>query len=492
MPAPDFLYSIPALRELEARGSAAAGDPRALMVRAGQAAWRTALEHWPGARRLLVVCGPGNNGGDGFELARNALRAGRQVTVLQWGSRELAGAAAAARAGWEQDGGETLRAGEELPEADLLVDALFGIGLSRAPEGAAERLVRAINRHPAPVLALDVPSGLDAGSGHAPGVAVMAEHTVEFIAPKAGMRTGAARDLTGSLSLADLQVTVDPQALSPAAECMDAEYLRRWLGPRRRDSHKGRHGRVLCVGGDHGHGGAIMLAAEGALRAGAGLVDVRTRPVHVGPLLARLPEAMARGCDGGRDGMVALPRPDVIAIGPGLGQHEWGSGLLLAALSAGRPLVLDADALNLLSVSPQVLPPGSIITPHPGEAGRLLGSSSGDVQADRFGAAGALARRLGVVVVLKGAGTLVAAPGRTTRLVDAGNPGMAVAGMGDVLTGVIAALLAQGLDAFDAAACGALLHACAGDLAAVRGERGLLPRDLLPELRRLANLEHAG
>src|SRR5690606_1566475 len=163
MPAPDFLYSIPALRELEARGSAAAGDPRALMVRAGQAAWRTAREHGPGARRRLGVGGPGNNGGDGFELARNALRAGRQVTVLQWGSRELAGAAAAARAGWEQDGGETLRAGEELPEADLLVDALFGIGLSRAPEGAAERLVRAINRHPAPVLALDVPSGLDAG-----------------------------------------------------------------------------------------------------------------------------------------------------------------------------------------------------------------------------------------------------------------------------------------------------------------------------------------
>ena len=486
MPAPDCLYSTQALRELEARGTADAGDPRALMVRAGQAAWCTVLDRWPGTRRLLVACGPGDNGGDGHELALNALRSGREVQVVRLGDGgDGSRVAGAARAAWTEAGGTTLAAGDALPGADLVVDALFGIGLSRPLEGEAAALVHAINAHPAPVLALDVPSGVDADTGHAAGAAVVADHTLEFIAPKAGLRTGAARDFTGTLSLADLQVP--PGGVDAAAEQLDSGSLARWLAPRRRDSHKGLHGRVLCIGGDHGQGGAIMLAAEAALRTGAGLVDVLTRPLHVAPLLARLPEAMARGSDGSRPDPAVFARADVIALGPGLGQDGWGSALFEAVAAAGRPLVLDADGLNLLAAKPVELPAGSVITPHPGEAARLLGCTTAQVQADRFAAAAALAGRHRVTVVLKGAGSLVAAPGRLPGLVDAGNPGMAVGGMGDVLTGVVAALLAQGLDAFEAASCGALLHACAGDLAAAGGERGLLPSDLMPALRRLAN-----
>lgn len=276
--------------------------------------------------------------------------------------------------------------------------------------------------------------------------------------------------------------------MAAAVERLRPADLARWLRPRPRDAHKGGNGRVLCIGGDHGHGGAIMLAAEAALRSGAGLVDVLTRPLHVAPLLARLPEAMVHGFEDGQPDPVLLQRADVIALGPGLGQDDWGIALFQACLRAGRPLVLDADGLNLLARSPAVVPPGSVLTPHPGEAARLLDCDTAGVQADRESAVEALARRHETVVVLKGAGSLVAVPGRATRRIGAGNPGMAVGGMGDVLTGVVAALLAQGLGAFDAAACGALLHACAGDNAATAGgERGLLPSDLFPELRRLAN-----
>ena len=275
-----------------------------------------------------------------------------------------------------------------------------------------------------------------------------------------------------------------------SVESLQPHDLRRWLHPRRRDSHKGEHGRVLCIGGEHGHGGAILLAAEAALRSGAGLVDVVTRQPHVAALLARLPEAMAHGHSDDADALDArfIDAADLIAIGPGLGQGAWGAMLLARILTAGKPVVFDADALNLLAASPRPLPAGSILTPHPGEAARLLGIEIAEVRHDRFGVARRLAEQFDAVVVLKGAGSIIAAPGCSPRRVDAGNPGMAVGGMGDVLTGVVAALHAQGLDAFDAASCGALLHAAAGDAAAREGgERGLLPTDLMPWLRRLAN-----
>ncbi len=494
MPATLALHDSAALRAIEARSTALfGGESFELMRRAGRAAWHCVLRSWPQAQRIVVVCGPGNNGGDGYVFARHALEAGRKVRVVLLPEHTPATAIAKrARDEFRGVGGRSEAFVDALPPADLIVDALFGIGLSRAPEGAARALIDAMNAHPAPCLALDVPSGLAADRGSAPGVVVFATRTLEFIAPKVGLRTGAALDLAGRLELAELQVPPEAfDAVQPQAALLLPDALRQALRPRPRNAHKGLSGRVLCLGGDHGSGGAIILCAEAALRAGAGLLEVATREMHVAPLLARRPEAMARAVERADDLVQPLERADVVAVGPGLGQGSWSRVLLGAALAAQRPMVLDADALNLLATREGVsLPPGSILTPHPGEAARLLGTGAREVQEDRFTAARDLAQRFDAVVVLKGAGTVIAAPGRMPAVIGAGNPGMAVAGMGDLLTGVIAGLRAQGMPAFDAACCGALMHAAAGDVAAEEGgERGLLPSDLLAHVRRLANPE---
>jgi NAD(P)H-hydrate epimerase len=477
-----------ALRGIEARAAAALGDAFELMRRAGQAAWRELLEHWPHTQRIVVVCGPGNNGGDGYVLAWHALMAGRRVEVVRLPEHaprsELAARACRdfetahgivhAYAGW-------------LPDADVVVDALFGIGLSRAPDADAAALIDAINAQPAPVFALDAPSGVDCDRGSVPGEAVVAARTLEFIARKQGLHTGAALDRGGVLALSTLELSPTQIGDAVTAELLEPEALSNWLLPRRRDSHKGTNGRVLCVGGDFGGGGAILLCAEAALRCGAGLVDVATRAAHVSALLARTPEVLAHAQESSAGFDPLLARADVIAIGPGLGQGEWGAALHREVLASGKPLVVDADALNLLVDSTTALSPDAVITPHPGEAARLLECTTSDIQRDRFAAARELSMRLACTVVLKGAGSIVAAPDRLPRVIAAGNPGMAVGGMGDVLTGTIAALRAQGLPVFDAACAGALLHAAAGDVAADNGQRGLLPSDLMPWLRRLAN-----
>lgn len=490
MPGTSYLRDTAALRGIEARAAAALGDAFELMRRAGHAAWREVLQHWPQAQRILVVCGPGNNGGDGYVLARQALMSGRQVQVVRLA--EHAPRTQLARRASEDfvPHGQVREFDGRLPAADLVVDALFGIGLTRAPDAASGAVIEAIKAHAAPVFALDVPSGIDSDLGCAPGAAVYATRTVEFITGKPGLRTGVAMDHVGRLSLASLDLPpefVNDAAI--AAEMLVAADLSRWLQPRPRNSHKGTNGRVLCVGGDHGSGGAIMLCAEAALRSGAGLVDVATREIHIPALLARLPETLAHVPTHASQFQASLDRADVIAIGPGLGQEDWGKPLLPQAIATGKPLVLDADALNLLAATPLQLPADAIITPHPGEAARLLGSSIAEVQRDRFSAARELSARYRCIVVLKGAGSVIASPDHLSRVIAAGNPGMAVGGMGDVLTGTIAALRAQGFTAFDATSVGALLHAAAGDAAAGDGERGLLPSDLMPWLRRLANPE---
>ena len=486
MPPDAALFDVAALRAIEAQAVQASGDEHELMRRAGLAAWRELLEHWPHAQRLLVVCGPGNNGGDGYELARHAQQSGREVLVIRLSAHSpRSRPARRACAEYEAAGGRIIEFAGSLDDADIVVDALFGIGLARAPDSTAAALIDAINRHAAPVLSLDVPSGVDADRGSAAGAAVVATRTLEFLAPKAGLRTGMALDHVGTRSVAALGV--EPSRQHACAVALQADSLSRWLPARHRDSHKGMHGRVLCVGGDHGSGGAILLCAEAAARSGAGWTQVATRTAHVAALLARLPEAMADGIDDGAALSLLLGRADVIAIGPGLGLGQWGRELLDIALAADKSVVLDADALNLLAELRMPVRADTILTPHPGEAARLLGIETSGVQADRFHAVRTLSERHGCVVVLKGAGTIVAAPDQRLHVVDAGNPGMAVAGMGDVLTGVIAALSAQGLAAFDAASCGALLHAAAGDAASKDGERGLLPSDLMPWLRRLAN-----
>lgn len=485
------LYDVEAVRAIEARATARLGDAAQLMARAGQAAWQCLLARWPAAMRIVVVCGPGNNGGDGYVLARHALEGGREVAVVRLAGHAPRSALATRAAERFTDvGGRVDVWSGVLPEADIVVDAVFGIGLAKAPSDEVVALFDAIARMKVPVLAIDVPSGVNADTGAVEGSAVRADVTIEFLLRKRGLVTGPALDHVGECQLADLGVIeADRAGILPAAEWLTAAALPSSLPRRTRDSHKGRHGRVLCLGGDLGHGGAILLAAEAALRTGAGLVDVATRSEHVSAMLARRPEAMVRGLAEVDDAWEELLQTaDVIALGPGLGQGAWGRRGFEASLAANKPLVLDADALNLLAAWQRPLPADCVLTPHPGEAARLLATDIRSVQRDRFAAARDLALRFNAVVVLKGAGTVVAAPGLMTRVIGAGNAGMAVGGMGDVLTGVVASLRAQGLSAFDAASVGALLHATAGDAAAsVAGPIGLLPGDLMPELRRLRN-----
>ena len=483
------LFDRNAARALDRRATALlGGDGYVLMQRAGQAAWQHLLQHWPSAQRISVVCGPGNNGGDGYVLARLAHRSGRKVNVLHL-AEHVPRTPLAQRACTEYVacGGRIELFPEALPQGEVVVDALFGIGLTRAADPAVAALIDAINVQAAPVFSLDVPSGLDPDLGSAPGKVVHATATLQFIARHAGLYTGAALEYAGMLALDGLDVPEETfDSPTPCAMLLTEEALSRWLLPRRRNTHKGESGRALCIGGDHGHGGAIALCAEAALRSGAGLLSVATREIHVPVILARRPEAMARAVESGEDLQPLLAQADAVAIGPGLGQGEWARAMLQLALAAGKPLVIDADALNLVAAQPCALA-DAILTPHPGEAARLLGSDNAGVQRDRFAAARGIAQRYDAVTVLKGAGTIVAVAGEIPRVIGAGNPGMAVGGMGDVLTGVILALRAGGMSAFDAASTGALLHSLAGDAAAGEGERGLLPSDLFPHLRRLAN-----
>jgi hydroxyethylthiazole kinase-like uncharacterized protein yjeF len=490
MSAPLPLYRAAQVRAMDEQAIAALGVPAyALMTRAGAAAWALLRTRWPAAHRIGVACGPGNNGGDGYVVARLARAAGAEVHVATpHGGHPRTPASRQALADWRAAGGRVVAFDGMLPPCDLWVDALYGTGLTRPPSEAAQGMIERINAARVPVLALDVPSGVDADTGHAGGAAVRATLTLGFIAGKCGLYTGMARDFDGEVLLDRLGLPESMFAdVVPAARLCTPDGLSRWLAPRHANAHKGEHGHVLCIGGEVGMGGAVRLCAEGALRTGVGLASVATRSEGVAALVAARPEAMTHAVENGDDLRPLVERATVLAVGPGLGQGDWGRALYAFAVDSTKPLILDADALNLLAEQPRFLPQ-AILTPHPGEAARLLGCDNATVQADRYAAADELAQRYRAVIVLKGAGTIVAAPGEVPAVIGAGNPGMATGGMGDVLTGVIAALRAQRLPAFDAAVAGALLHAAAGDAAArVGGERGLLPSDLFPHLRRMAN-----
>jgi len=454
-----------------------------LMERAARAALDELRRRWPQARSVCVLCGPGNNGGDGFLSAALARAAGLQASVIALPGQP-SGDAALARERFAREGGEISSVTEKLPDADVYVDALFGSGLNRAPAGDAATLIAAVNAQSGPVLALDVPSGLDSDTGVAFDPCVRASATVCFVGWKRGLFTASGPDQCGERSLATLDIPTpaythaEPNAILLAPQAL----------PRRpRDSHKGRYGHVLAIGGDLGAGGAVRMCGEAAARVGAGLVSVATREANVGAILAARPELMPHGVHVPRNLEALLARASVLALGPGLGQDDWGQGLWQAALDAGKPTVLDADGLNLLALRARALPEQIVMTPHPGEAARLLETTTADVQADRFAAVRGMARGYGAVVVLKGSGSLVADPEGRVAACPWGNPGMASGGTGDVLTGVIAGLLAQGLTPWDAACLGVGAHARAGDLAARAGERGMLASDLFPYLRALVN-----
>jgi len=485
------LHTVEQLRQMERAALTALGiSGQELMRRAASAALNSLRRHWPQVRHIGIHCGPGNNGGDGFLLGVLAREAGLQVelTALTSASR---GDAAISRQMWEDGGGRVHVLGEDdvLPAVELHVDALYGIGLHRAPEGAASRLIEQINRSDRPVLALDVPSGLDTDTGDCPGAAIRADVTVTFIAGKRGLHTGRAADQVGVLELATLGVPDSVYAqTTPDARLLVPDSLPR----RMRYANKGDNGHVLVIGGEHGMAGAVRLAGDAALRGGAGLVSVATRAEHVFALNAARPELMAHGVDGPQALAPMLERASVLALGPGLGQAAWAHALWLTALDANKPLVLDADGLNLLSREPRQFGAPTILTPHPGEAARLLGVSTAEIERDRFAAVRQLSRQYGAVTILKGSGSLVADPDGRLDVCPWGNPGMASGGMGDLLTGVVAALLAQGCNAWQAACLGVGLHARAGDRAAQQGERGMLASDLLGPLRALGNAVQGG
>jgi NAD(P)H-hydrate epimerase len=432
-----------------------------------------------------VVCGPGNNGGDGYVVARCARAAGLTVGVHALGdSEKLHGAALAARERCEASGVHALPLTlDALRDCDLLVDALFGTGMERELSGAWRAAVEAINAAGRPVLALDLPSGLHADSGRVLGVAVRASATLTFIALKAGLFTGAGREYSGEIFYDALGV---PSALfdgsAPLARRITRANLRGALPQRARHAHKGDAGRVLVVGGQPGMSGAVRLAGEAAYRVGAGLTVLATHPLHAHCINAGCPELLSYGVPDAAVLRPLIAAADVIAIGPGLGQGEWGSALWGAVLDSAAPLVVDADALNLLAAEP-VKRANWVLTPHPGEAARLLQCSVAEVQADRFHAVRAIAARYGGVCVLKGSGTLIAQGDDTIELCDRGHPGMASGGMGDVLTGAVAGLLAQGANPADAARTAVWVHATAADaLAERRGELGVLASEVCTEL----------
>jgi hydroxyethylthiazole kinase-like uncharacterized protein yjeF len=463
-----------------------------LMERAGLAvAERARALLGEGGRSVLVLAGPGNNGGDAFEAAVHLRRWFYRVSVVFAGdAAKLSGDAAAALDKWRRAGGELLAEIPPYHRFDLALDGLFGIGLKRAPEGRYASLVEAANGLGAPILAIDVPSGLDADTGVAPGAAIRAAHTLTFIALKPGLLTLDGPDLAGEVRVDP--IGLDVRALAPASGgLLDAGVLAALPLARPRNFHKGDAGTVAIVGGASGMVGAALLAGRAALKTGAGKVFVGMLAGDAPAVDWGQPELMIRK----PEALFADVPVDVYAVGPGLGQDAAAQRLLGQALRSDHVVVLDADGLNLVA-SYTVLQnalaarrASTLLTPHPAEAARLLGGDTGRVQSDRLAAARALAARFNCTVALKGNGTVIAARDGRWWINGSGNPGLASAGSGDVLTGIVASLAGQGADPVDALLAGVWLHGAAADALAGRGvgPNGLAAGELVDAARTLIN-----
>ena len=462
-----------------------------LMRRAGQAVLDVLLMHYADAKTVLVLCGAGNNAGDGYVLARLAQAHGLQVRVVSMiDPGKLRGDASQAWQHW-QECGETVPYRKEFTaDAEVIIDALLGTGLTREVEDDWKRLINTVNQSGIPVISIDIPSGLNADTGAISGAAIYANQTVSFIGLKKGMFTGSGKACCGEISFDDLGL---PGEIYDSVE-PDAELLchsSQWALPlRRHDIHKGKNGHVLIVGGNYGMPGSVILAARAALRSGSGLVSVVTRNEHINAVVAACPECMVHGSANGEINPGLLEKADYIAIGCGLGNDAWAQRLFYLVLDSTIPLVVDADALNLMAVRDHLsLTEECVITPHPGEASRCLKVRKRDIQCDRFQAAQILRQKCNAHVVLKGSGTIIQHNGRP-QVCAFGNPAMATAGMGDVLTGMIASLAAQQIvmagDINQAVMAAVCLHARAGDMAACGDDRGLMATDVIEYIRAAA------
>lgn len=494
-------------RALERYAVAQCGMSEALLMEnAGGALAEEAVRLASPSGRFLVLCGRGNNGGDGLVAARKLAGQGRVVLLeMVGGQEELKGEVQRNLAAVRMAGVAVAAVPADFPAGpgDVVVDALFGTGLNREPQGAH---AEAINRmaewraRGARVLAADLPSGLNADTGQAFDPCVQADATVAFGHLKVGQVVEPGAQLCGELKVADIGLPAPEVAAiaGPPVAVLQESDVRARIRPRRADSHKGTYGHVLVVAGSRGKTGAAALAAQGALRAGAGLVTVATRPEALAQAMAHAPEVMGLELpgDGGLgpgDAKAVLQAADgkqAVVVGPGIPRGEGTTGFVRALLAdLPVPCVLDADALNALAGNLHALK-GSrapvLLTPHPGEMARLLGKTTREVQADRIAAARGLATSYRCVVVLKGARTLVALEDGAICVNPTGNPGMATAGTGDVLTGVLGGLLAQDLSKEDAALVGTYAHGLAGDLISRRtGQMGLVASDLLEGLQQV-------
>jgi hydroxyethylthiazole kinase-like uncharacterized protein yjeF len=494
-----YLFDISQIRMLEQQAMFKQHIPEfTLMERAGKSALDYLLARWPKAGRILVICGPGNNGGDGYVLAKEARKRGLTVHIKMLGAVDKF--SPSTRKAFDECQAHSIliepldsnMTGDELcrqwlsEKYHVIVDAIFGIGLQREITGFYQHVIGAMNATGFPVLAIDVPSGIDADTGGLLGVAVRAQATITFIGFKRGLFTHDALDYCGEVGLADLGVNQENIALESVGCLLSSTLVNDQLPRRKRNAHKGNYGHVLIVGGNQGMVGAASLAAEGALRTGAGLVSVGTLPEHEGQINAKYPEIMCHGVTSENQLLPLLQRANVIVIGPGLGRNSWSKMVLLACMQSDLPMVIDADALNLLGSHPMCRD-NWILTPHPGEAARLLGyENAREIQTNRFASIEKLAAQ-GGNWILKGGGTLIKCLGESINLCRFGNPGMASGGMGDALSGIIGSLVAQKISIKMAAKLGVLIHALAGDLAASRGERGLLASDLNEQLRTVVN-----
>ena len=456
-----------------------------LMERAGRAAFFAARSYVDRKTPIMAVAGPGNNGGDAFVCARYLHEDGYLVSVLFLGDdNKLSNDAKSAKNAYK---GPLCAAISEQPWG-LIIDGIFGIGLTRAPEGQFADIIQSINAHSAKVLAIDCPSGLNTDTGTTPGAAINATETITFIAHKPGLWTGNGVDFCGKVSLATLEVCVTDH-LTPQGFLLSQESLQGLLPPRKKNSHKGLYGRIGLIGGAKGMVGALTMAGSASQLLGGGLIYLGFVD-EVLPYHPNHPELMGRSAEEVLD----LPI-DLLAIGPGLSQSPAAQLALERAIALSVPLVIDADGLNILAKNEKLTdalakrPMPTLLTPHPGEAARLLQCGTGDIEKNRLEAARTIAQRFNALIVLKGAGSIVVNPEGCYWINTSGNPGMATGGMGDILTGMIAALLSQMQNPFQALAYAVYLHGAAADALATElgGNIGLAAHELPLMARRLIN-----
>lgn len=487
---PTRLYTADQVKTGEVLAAKVAGiEMYTLMTRAGQAVFDVLRLEYPECKTICVVCGGGNNGGDGYVVARLALIEGFNVRLVQHGTaNKLSGDAATARDEYIKAGGlVSEEIGTFASLSTVIIDALLGTGLKGEVRQSTATLIHDVNSTNSPVIAIDIPSGLCSDTGTNLGETIIAAHTVSFIGLKQGLMTGSARDFVGKLHFAGLNVDKHfDKGNVCSAEILQSIDLENAFMQRTQSAHKGSHGKALLVGGNEGMGGAILITGSACVRTGCGLTAMLTDRANLHAALVHTPEVMSGDWGNHELFEKRLSWANVLAFGPGFGLDEESEQRFLKLSQSSKSKVVDADALTFLA-NHTFKDDNRIITPHPGEAAKLLDVTVKEIESDRYQAIKTLQRKYGGIVILKGAGTLVCDGGQV-YVCAAGNPGMASGGMGDLLTGILVSLLAQRYSLSESAKLGVLLHSVAADVEAKKnGEIGLLASDLLPHIRRLVN-----